>query len=52
MLIDGHQKCRRVICRFKNVTNINHPEMGPTVQGCPYAPKRRKKDKREKGKII
>jgi hypothetical protein len=51
MLIDGHQKCKRVICQFKNVTNMNHPEMGPVVQGCPYAPKRRKKDEKEKGKI-
>jgi hypothetical protein len=51
MLIDGHQKCKRVICRFENVTNINHPEMGPVIQGCPYAPKRRKKDEKENGKI-
>ncbi|CAF3850775.1 unnamed protein product [Adineta steineri] len=44
MLIDGHQKCRRIICKFPNVTNMSHPEMGPVLHGCPYAPKRKKKD--------
>ncbi|CAF1501294.1 unnamed protein product, partial [Didymodactylos carnosus] len=49
MFIDGHQKCKRIICQFENVTNMSHPEMGPVVQGCPYAPKRNKKDEKEKG---
>jgi hypothetical protein len=49
MLIDGHQKCRRLICGFKNVTSMNHPEMGPVVQGCPYASTRRKKDEKGDG---
>jgi hypothetical protein len=42
MLIDGHQKCKRIICQFENVTNMSHPEMRPVVQGRPYAPKRSK----------
>lgn len=43
MLTDGHQKSRRVICRFENLTNTSHPEMGPVNQGCPYQPQRCKK---------
>lgn len=50
MLIDGHQKCKRVICQFENVTNMNHSEMGPVVQGCPYAPKRSKKHEKTRGR--
>ncbi|CAM4980562.1 unnamed protein product, partial [Rotaria socialis] len=50
MLIDGHQKCQRIICQFENLINMNHPEMGPVVQGCPYAPNRKKKN--EKGNVI
>ena len=52
MLIDGHQKCKRVVCQFDNVTNMSHPEMGPVVQGCPYAPKRSKKDEKRKGRSL
>ena len=50
MLIDGHQKCQRVICQFENLTNMNHPEMGPVVQGCPYAPNRRMKNEKRNGR--
>ena len=50
MSIDGHQKCQRVICRFENLTNMNHPEMGSVVQGCPYSPNRRKKNEKRNGR--
>ena len=52
MLIDGHQKCRRIICKFPNVTNTSHPEMDSVLHGCPYAPKRRKKGQSETGKEL
>ena len=52
MLIDGHQKCRRIICKFLNVTNMNHPEMGPVLHGCPYAPKRRKRNRMKQVKSV
>ncbi|CAF1115997.1 unnamed protein product [Rotaria sordida] len=51
MLIDGRQKCTRIICQFDNVTNMSHPEMGPVVQGCPYAPRRTKKDEKRKDQL-
>ena len=47
MLIDGHQKTNRIICRFENVTNTSHPEMGPVSQGCPYQPHRSKRNDKE-----
>jgi hypothetical protein len=50
MLIDGHQKSRRVICGFANVTNTSHPEMGPVVQGCPYPPERKRKNEKAEGR--
>ncbi|CAF3163957.1 unnamed protein product [Rotaria sp. Silwood2] len=48
MLIDGHQKINRIICRYENLTNTNHLELGPVNQGCPYPPHRSKSN--EKGK--
>ncbi|CAF1501838.1 unnamed protein product, partial [Rotaria sp. Silwood1] len=48
MLIDGHQKSNRKICRHENLTNTNHLELGPVNQGCPYPPHRSKSN--EKGK--
>ena len=50
MLIDGHQKSRRIVCSFENVTNTIHPEMGPILQGCPYPPKRISNTKEQTGK--
>lgn len=41
-MIDGHQKSQRIICSFNSVTNTNHLEMRPVLQGCPYPPTRRK----------
>ena len=35
MLIDTHQKCKRIIRQSERATNMIHPEMGPVVQGCP-----------------
>jgi hypothetical protein len=43
IVIDGHQKPRRVVCQYSNVTSIiNKEEMGPCNRGCPYQPRRRK----------
>jgi hypothetical protein len=48
MLIDGHQKSNRLICRYENLTNTSHPEMGPVNQGCPYQPQRKTSNEKEK----
>lgn len=50
MLIDGHQKSRRLVCSFENLTDTSHSEMGPVLQGCPYAPRRRKRTQNRTGK--
>lgn len=50
MLIDGHQKSRRIVCSYENVTNTSHPEMGPILHGCPYPPRRITNAKSEDGK--
>ena len=47
MLIESHKKCRRIICKFPNVTNMNHPEMGPVLHGCPYAHKKEEKKRKD-----
>lgn len=52
MLIDGHQKSRRLVCSFENLTDTNHSEMGPVLQGCPYAPTRRKRAHDQRGRVM
>jgi hypothetical protein len=43
VIVDGHQKPRRVVCQFGDVTSvINKEEMGPCNRGCPYQPRKRK----------
>jgi hypothetical protein len=42
LIVDGHQKPRRTICRYDNVTSlINEEELGPCNRGCPYQPRKR-----------
>ncbi|CAF1683234.1 unnamed protein product, partial [Adineta ricciae] len=42
LIVDGHQKPRRTICRYENVTSlINEEELGPCNRGCPYQPRKR-----------
>ncbi|CAF1059852.1 unnamed protein product [Rotaria sp. Silwood1] len=51
LVLDGHQKPRRTVCRFDNVTSlVNQEELGPCNRGCPYQPKRRTPDKKNKNK--
>ncbi|CAF4608377.1 unnamed protein product [Rotaria sp. Silwood2] len=52
LVLDGHQKPRRTVCRFDNVTSlVNQEELGPCNRGCPYQPKRRTPDKKNKNKL-
>ena len=42
LVLDGHQKPRRTVCRFDNVTSLmNEEELGPCNRGCPYQPRKR-----------
>ncbi|CAF1688614.1 unnamed protein product, partial [Adineta ricciae] len=48
IILDGHQKPRRLVCKYDNVTSlVNINELGPLNKGCPYMPQRRQSDKRE-----
>ncbi|CAF2103032.1 unnamed protein product [Rotaria magnacalcarata] len=48
IILDGHQKPRRLVCKYDNVTSlINADELGPLNRGCPYPPRRRKLDNRQ-----
>ncbi|CAF1169980.1 unnamed protein product [Adineta steineri] len=48
IVIDGHQKPRRIVCRYDNVTSIiNATELGPINKGCPYMPRRKNSDNQE-----
>lgn len=52
MLIDGHQIPKRIICKFENLTNTSHSEMGPVCQGCPYQAQRSQSNEKEKSQYI
>jgi len=41
IIVDGHQKCRRLVCDFKNVVDTSIEEMTAVEIGCPYTPCRR-----------
>ncbi|CAF1528461.1 unnamed protein product [Adineta ricciae] len=41
VIVDGHQKCRRLVCNFKNVVDTSIEEMTAIEIGCPYTPCRR-----------
>ena len=41
IIVDGHQKNRRLVCSFKNVVDTSIEEMTAIEIGCPYAPCRR-----------
>ncbi|CAF1517297.1 unnamed protein product [Adineta ricciae] len=41
IIVDGHQKCRRLVCSYKNVVDISIEEMTAIEIGCPYTPCRR-----------
>lgn len=42
VIVDGHQKNRRLVCGFKNVIDTTIEEMTAIEIGCPYTPRRRK----------
>lgn len=42
VIVDGHQKNRRLVCGFKNVVDTTIDEMTAIEIGCPYTPCRRK----------
>ncbi len=49
LVLDGHQKPRRTVCRFDNVTSlVNEEELGPCNRGCPYQPLKRRNDQNNK----
>ncbi|CAF3497480.1 unnamed protein product [Rotaria socialis] len=51
LILDGHQKPRRTVCSFDNVTSLmNEDELGVCNRGCPYQPQKRKKDEKRKNK--
>ncbi|CAF1416486.1 unnamed protein product [Rotaria sordida] len=41
VIVDGHQKCRRLVCSFKNAVDTSIEEMTAIETGCPYTPCRR-----------
>ncbi|CAF1393638.1 unnamed protein product [Adineta ricciae] len=41
VIVDGHQKCRRLVCSFKNIVDTSIEEMTSVEIGCPYTPCRR-----------
>ncbi|CAF4068628.1 unnamed protein product [Rotaria sordida] len=41
VIVDGHRKCRRLVCSFKNVVDTSIEEMTAFETGCPYTPCRR-----------
>ncbi|UJR24365.1 hypothetical protein I4U23_005742 [Adineta vaga] len=41
IIVDGHQKCRRLVCSFKNIVDTSIEEMTSIEIGCPYTPCRR-----------
>ncbi|CAF3497837.1 unnamed protein product, partial [Rotaria sp. Silwood2] len=41
IIVDGHQKCRRLVCSFKNIVDTFIEEMTAIEIGCPYTPCRR-----------
>ncbi|CAF1527331.1 unnamed protein product, partial [Adineta ricciae] len=41
VIVDGHQKCRRLVCSFKNVVDTSIDELTAIEIGCPYTPCRR-----------
>lgn len=43
IIVDGHQKSKRLVCENKNVADITIDEMTSVEIGCPYAPCRKKK---------
>lgn len=41
IIVDGHQKCRRLVCSFKNIIDTSIDEMTAIEIGCPYTPCRK-----------
>lgn len=42
LVVDRHQKSRRIVCAYDAVTSmINQEELGPCRRGCPYTPMRK-----------
>ena len=41
VIVDGHQKTRRIVCSFKDVVDTTIDEMNSVEIGCPYGPCRR-----------
>ena len=41
IIIDGHQKTRRIVCEFKNVVDTTIDELTSIEIGCPYTPCRK-----------
>jgi hypothetical protein len=49
LVLDGHQKPRRTVCRCDNVTSlVNIDELGPCNRGCPYQAQKRRNDQNHK----
>ena len=47
IITDGHQKTRRLVCRFNELIDNTIVEMGPMQTGCPLTPLRRTKNSPE-----
>ena len=43
VIVDGHQKSKRIVCEYKNVVDTTIHEMTSIEIGCPYAPRRKDK---------
>ncbi|CAF2139560.1 unnamed protein product [Rotaria magnacalcarata] len=51
LILDGHQKPRRTICSFENVTSlVNEEELGACNRGCPYQPQKKNNNSNNKNK--
>jgi hypothetical protein len=40
IIVDGHQKSKRIVCEYKNVVDTTIDEMTSVEVGCPYGPRR------------
>ena len=43
VIVDGHQKSKRIVCEYKNVVDTTIHEITSIEIGCPYAPCRKDK---------
>ncbi|CAF1229878.1 unnamed protein product [Rotaria sordida] len=52
LVLDGHQKPRRTVCSFDNVTSfVNEEELGVCNRGCPYQPQKKINNQNNKSRF-